>query len=111
MGFFYENIKLFSKRVSLPSYEQYSKYEFPWRKNENYLSFIRLEVQVVLDTHLLISVLTPFDTARGRKYCPHLCLEEEETKPYFSPESLFPSVCLHRVSPIAHYTKQVCLLY
>jgi len=64
---------------------------------ENYLSFIRLEVQVLLDTHVLISVLTPFGMEGGRKYCHHLFLEDEETSPYFSRESLYPSVWLHGV--------------
>ena len=45
----------------------------------------------MMDTHLLITVLTLF----GTEYCPHLCLEDEETRPYFSPESLYPSVREH----------------
>jgi hypothetical protein len=51
----------------------------------------------VLDTHLLISVLTPFGTEGGRKYRPYLYLEDEETRPYFSPVSLYTSVWLQGV--------------
>ena len=57
---------------------------------------------MVLDTHLLISVLTPFGTEGGRKYCPHLFLEGEETRLIF-----LVKVCTH----LSGYTESYCTLH
>ena len=51
----------------------------------------------MLETYLLISVLTPFGTEGGEKYCLHLHLEDEETRPYFYLESLYQTLWLHEV--------------
>ena len=52
----------------------------------------------MLDTQILISVLTAFVTEGGPKYCcPHLYIKDEAIRPYFPPDSLYPSVWLHTV--------------